>query len=189
MVVMLYTNMKNKGFTLVEMLVAVAIFSLIVGAAAGLFVSALRAQRKALATQELLSQTSYIMEYMGRAIRMAKKDDVDIHGVSINCLAGDRVNYEKTRADQGIKFRNYRNVCQEFYLEGTRIKEKLDLRDNYLTGERLKVLDFNIGPADSWDQDDNYQPRVTLFLRVQGEEEAELKIQTTISQRSPDIKR
>ena len=65
---------------------------------------------------------------------------------------------------------------------------------NYLTSERLEVLAFNIGPDHSWDQDDNYQPRITLFLEIRVGEgmlegRSKIQIQTTISQRSPDIRR
>jgi len=68
-------NIKmNKGFTLVEMLITALVFSIIVGVATGLFISAIRLQRYNLTYQRLLDQTSYVMEYTARAIRMAKKD-------------------------------------------------------------------------------------------------------------------
>ena len=66
---------KNKAFTLIEMLVAALIFSIVIGAATGVFVSAIKLQRYNLAHQQLLSQVSYAVEYMDRAIRMAIKDD------------------------------------------------------------------------------------------------------------------
>ena len=180
-------NIKiQTGFTLIEMLVAMLIFSLITGTAIGVLISALDAQRRLLATQELLSQTSYVMEYMGRAIRMARKD------IDGSCIT-DRLNYEKTHAGQGIEFKNSRGVCQEFYLDGTRLVEIRGGERSYLTSERLEVFAFNIGPDHNWDQDDNYQPRVTLFLEIiakEGrlEDRPRIQIQTTISQRSPDIR-
>jgi len=169
----------QKSFTLVELLVAVAIFSLIVGAATGVFVSAIRAQRKSLAYQEILSQASYAMEYMSRALRMAKKD------LDGNCIEA-KLNYQKTTT--GIKFENYQGICQEFYLEGNQLKENKGGNISELTSDNLKVKSFNIGPSDSWDQDDNDQPRVTLFLTIEGKEKSEIKIQTTISQRNLDVK-
>jgi len=170
---------KIKGFTLVELLVAVAIFCLVVGSASGVFLSAIRAQRKSLATQEILNQTSYFMEYISRAIRMAKKD------LDGNCI-GAKLNYQKTAT--GIKFENYQGICQEFYLEGNQLKEKKGEVISELTSANLKVNSFNIGPFDSWDQDDNDQPKVTLFLNIEGREKSEIKIQTTISQRNPNVR-
>lgn len=189
---------KQKSFTLVEILVAVGIFSIVIGIAVGIFISAIRVQRKALAEQELLDQTSYVMEYMSRAIRMAKKDDI---GGTINCCGSDKVNFEyfSGGGKRGIRFRNYDDICQEFYLQGNKLVEhKYDNSDDYgtndLTSPALKVNDFNIGPNSSWDQDDDEQPRVTMFLNIQRrgekpEEQPEIQIQTTVSQRNPDVER
>ncbi len=171
---------KTKGFTLVELLVGVAIFALIGGIVSGILVSGLRAQRKSLSYQELLDQTSYLMEYISRSVRMAKKD------TDGSCVEKN-LNYQKTSA--GIKFKNYQSVCQEFYLSGNQLKENKAGNVYDLTSNDLQVTFFNIGPSDTWGQDDNFQPRVTLLLAIQGEEQSKIKIQTTISQRNPDILR
>jgi len=174
---------KQKSFTLVEILVAMMVFIVISTISAGVFVSELRNQRKSLASQELFDQTSYLMEYMSRAIRMAKKDDLE----GINCLSGDKVNYEII-AGQGIKFRNYKDECQRFYLENFQLKEEKGGGVSDLTSVPLRVLNFNtnlIGET----QTDNLQPRVTFFLEIESKEATKIKIQTTISQRNPDIER
>jgi len=181
--------MKNKSFTLIEILVAVTIFSLIMGIASGIFISAIKAQRKTLAYQQLLDQTSYIMEYMSRALRMAKKDDIG----GVNCLNPDKVNFEVTHSGQGIKFRNYQDICQEFYLDGIQLNEEKDGVVLELTSTNLQVLYFNVNLIGET-QIDNLQPRVTLLLNIKGtgekpEQKPEIKIQTTISQRNPDIEK
>jgi len=181
----------QRSFTLIELLVAVAVFSLILGAASGIFISAIRTQRKALAFQETLDQTSYVMEYMSRALRMAKKD------IDGDCTGAAKLNYSK--ADSGIKFENYNDECQEFFRvwdavnEVNRLKEVKAVSEDYLTSPNLNVVSFNIGPSDSWDQNDDDQPRVTIFLRIKGagekpEQQPVIKIQTTVSQRNLDIK-
>jgi prepilin-type N-terminal cleavage/methylation domain-containing protein len=183
-----YEEIKKKnlaGFTLIELLASVAIFSLIVGGASGIFISAIRTQRKTLSNQELLDQTSYLIEYMSRALRMAKKD---VTGICIS----PNLNYAITRSGEGIKFMNSGGSCQEFYLSGDQLKEeKAGVRLD-LTSANLKVEAFNIGPEDSWDQADNEQPRVTFFLEIKGlgekaELRPEIQIQTTVSQRQLDI--
>lgn len=170
---------KNRAYTLIEIMVGVAIFSLIIAASSGIFISVLKSQRRILAEQELLGQTSYVLEYMSRAMRMAKKD---LNG---DCISA-KLNYEKTSS--GIKFKNYKDNCQEFYLEGGQLKENRGGVISELTSASLKVISFNIGPNDSWDQEDSEQPKVTFFLEIEGKENTKTKIQTTISQRNLDVK-
>ena len=186
---------NNKGFTLVEIMVAVAVFAVVIAAPMGFFVSAIKGQQKALVSQGLINSVSYNLEYISRALRMAKKDDID----DINCLSGHKINYELTRAGEGIKFRNYDDECQEFYREFDavkqvyRIKEVKDGSSNYLTPSNLDILYFEIGPNDSWVQSDYEQPKVTIFFEAKGVEyekaelQPTLKVQTSISQRNLDV--
>ncbi|MDD5145537.1 MAG: type II secretion system protein [Candidatus Pacebacteria bacterium] len=187
------TRIKNKGFTLVEMMVAITIFSVIVGAAIGVFVSSMKSQRKVLAEQEILDQTSYALEYISRAIRMAKKDS------GPECLSLDNLNYEKTSSGTGgIKFKTYLgDYCQEFFRECSggkcylvERKTEIDtgfITENNLTAPNLNVASFNIGPADTWSQDDSLQPAITIFFEIEGKENSKISIQTTISQRNLDV--
>lgn len=181
-------TIKQKGVTLVEMLAAVAIFSITVGAISGLFISAIRAQRRVLATQELLDQTSYVLEYMGRALRMAKKD------TSLVCLSAEK-NYEN--GIDWIKFLKFEyatgaDVCYRFYLSGNRIYEsKGGAAGIALTSEKLTVnsLKFAISGDDL--PTDILQPRVTIFLEIEStritESPPKIQIQTSISQRNLDM--
>lgn len=193
--------MKNKGYTLIEIMVAVGIFTVIIAAPTGFFVSALKAQQKALASQELFDNVSYGFEYMSRALRMAKKElSCDADEINCACLknTGYGFNYEITRDGHGIRFNNYQtpSVCQEFFLDTTdnRIKESKNGGEAIpLTSDKVKVISFKIGPEASWDQSDNEQPRVSLFLEAKGargelsELQPEMKIQTTVSQRNLDV--
>ena len=174
---------NQKSFTLVELLVTVAIFSLVVSSTAGLFVSALKAQRRSLATQELLNQTGFLMEYMSRAIRMAKKELA-----APSCLSENGLNYEKTRGGKGLKFKNSQGVCQEFFWDATtnRLKEQKGGTENYLTSANLEVASFQIKLRGE-SQSDEDQPRVTFFLEIRGKEKSKIRLQTTISQRNLDI--
>ncbi len=179
--------MKDKGYTLIEIMVAVGIFFVVIAAPTGFFVVSLKGQQKALSSQELFDNVSYSLEYMSRALRMAKKD------LTGDCIS-QKVNYEITLMGTGIKFKNYQGVCQEFFLDTDyRLKESKSGEVNPLTSNDLKVDSFKIGPTESWDQGDNEQPRVTLLLEVRGargqreELQPVIKIQTTISQRNLDV--
>ena len=178
---------NKKGFTLIELLTSMAIFLIIVGGASGILIFSIQAQKRASASQELLSQTSFLIEYMSRAFRMARKD------VEAQCLSEEKMNYQITRFGQGIKFLNYQGQCQEFYLEEDQLKEKKGDIVSDLTSDDLQVESFNIiDPVGSWSQYDDEQPRITFFLEIKGrggreELQSEIKIQTTISQRQLDV--
>jgi len=177
----------NKSYTLIEVLVAVGIFIIIIAAPTGFLVGSLKGQQKALASQKLLDNTSYTLEYMSRALRMAKKELS-----APACLSQNGLNYETTRSETGLKFINYKEECQEFFLEQKRLKESKDGIENYLTSEDLEItsLKFKLSGES---QTDNDQPRVTLFLEIKGgkgqrpELRPLIKIQTTISQRNLDV--
>lgn len=188
----------NKGFTLIEILVAAALFSTIVATVSSLFVWGVKIQRRSLAKQELLDQTSYLMEYMSRALRMAKKD------LSGNCIA-IRTNYANAPGNnyslRFLKEESGADICQEFYLASgvNRLMERKSSDNSAgnlgaaapLTSANLRVNYFLIGSGGAytrgWSQTDNVQPRVVFFLDISGRENANIKIQTTVSQRDLDV--
>ena len=178
-----FLNKNNKGFTLVEMLVTVTIFSIVISMSAGLFVSAIWLQKKGLDYQRILDQTSYVMEYMSRSLRMAKED------TSGGCIAAD-TNYKITYLGKGIKFLNANNgECWEFYLENGQLKiDKHNGEDPYdLTSIDLTVEDFNVSVSSS-----SGQPKITFYLDIKGAKAhfysaSQIKIQTTVSQRNLDL--
>jgi len=119
----------DKGFTLIELIVVMAVFMLIVAVAVAIFLSIIDSQRRILAQEQMLSQISYAIEYMSKGLRMAAKDDEGI------CLlytdSGGEITqtfpgyiYLYTRPEQGttqytgIKFINQSNsdACQEFFI-------------------------------------------------------------------------
>jgi len=174
---------KSKGLTLIEMLVAVTVFAITVGIISGLFISATRTQRKTLAAQEILNQTSYLLEYMSRALRMARKD---LNG---DCLTNAGDNYEIIT--DGIRFIDYNGICTEFFLESGRIERKIGSDPLELTSDNLQVnsLWFYLSGET---QTDIFQPRVTISLEIESKRPVtgsppKIQIQTSISQRNLDV--
>ena len=187
--------MKSRAFTLIEMLIAVVIFSIVIGTATGVFVSAIKLQKYNLTYQRLLDQTSYAMEYMSRAIRMAKRNDAGI------CVGMDAAsNYEPHVvgiADDEIKFATYHGQCWKFFLEEDlagfnrlkieQVKQGV-FSEYYLTSDDFDVKSFNVVVLG--DGADQKQPRVTIFMEIVGIGRApqpKIQIQTTISQRDLDV--
>ena len=105
-------NSKSKGFTIIELMIAVALFSVVVGAVSTIFITSLQSQRKSISFENIFDQTSYLMEYMSRSLRMAKTETA-----ALTCLSAEDKNYQLTRSDKGVKFINSQGVCQEFYFD------------------------------------------------------------------------
>ncbi len=185
------TNKSKRAFTLVEILVSIAIFSLLIAGPTGFFISSIKGQKKALSTQELIDNASYFLEYFSRAVRMAQKEK-NI-GSPEACLSFDGINYELTEGP-GIKFINYKGECQKIYLESStkRLKEERGGQETgYLTSVNLEVVDFQVKLFGET-QSDNFQPKVTVLLKMKGTSQSEemnpeISIQTTLSQRNLDI--
>jgi prepilin-type N-terminal cleavage/methylation domain-containing protein len=181
-----------KGFTLIELLVVIFIFSLAIGSISGIFISGISSQRRVLEEQEILNEISYALEYMGRAIRMAKKDDISFGDQIRNCLSQNKANYETPTQDQ-IVFRNYQNQCQRFYLSSDkRVKEEkrtdgggLVISNLDLTSPNLKITSLKFRVLGER-QEDYYQPRVTIFMEVE-RGGRKIQFQTTVSQRDLDV--
>jgi len=188
---------NKKGFTLVEIMVGVVIFSIMIGAISGLFSSSLRAQRRSLATEEVLGQSSYALEYMSRALRMAKKE---LFSYPVHCLSNFGYNYENTAGDTAkirfIKFDYDQNqdACYEFSLAAGLLQEtKTNLQTGVATSQTLTSADLQISQLKfhlvGQSQNDDLQPRVTIVADVTGKQNVEIKIQTSISQRNLDVAR
>lgn len=183
-------NKKDTGFTLVEMLVVITIFSILMIAIVGVFVSVLRIQRYYLASQRLLNEVSYIMEYTSRFIRMAQKDTAG------DCIfPGKNYEPEYPPFSNNLKFLNYHNQCHKFYrgneigipdINGKYFYQDIDGTDLALTSDKIEIKELNFYIIGG----DGLQPRVTIYLEAEAigsNPRPNIKIQTTISQRELDI--
>lgn len=189
---------SSKGTTLVEMMVSVGILGLCITSAVLIFSSTVKVQERSLVTQELLDQMSFLVEYMGRSIRMAKKE-LQVPGQQ--CLdVGYGYNYEipveyRIGGDQnlgrGIRFINTLdgNDCYTIYLENGRIMQTNDRGTFPLTSQRLEVENLRFQLQGNPQPPDNFQPRVTIFLKIKPKVEGAptVQIQTTVSQRNLDF--
>jgi len=176
-----------KGFTLVELMMGIALFTLLLGGIFGVLIFGIQLQRKSLVRQEISGQLSFSMEYMSRALRMAIRDEKGA------CLSSSDLNYENPGGnDSIIRFVNHLqgNDCQEFFLDGHTLKYKKgigaleQLFDFSSPQLNVRNLEFYIIGQSSTD---SFQPRVTISLDVNADElSSPLHLQTTISQRNLD---
>lgn len=180
--------MMKKSYTLIELIIVVGMLSLILEAIVGVYLNAIRTQRKILATLDALNQVNYFLEYTERKIKMAKKDDIEIGGKTANCCPQDKINFCQANQSQ-ISFRNAKSECERIFLSNGIIYE--EIKGSFLlpltstSSLEIKNLNFKIEGAS---QEDDKQPRVTIFLEAKVKGGKSLKFQTTISQRDLDVR-
>ena len=176
---------KQKGFSMVELLITGVVFSIIFGVATITFVNTIRVQKYNMAHQQLMDQASYAIEYMDRAIRMAIKDD------GFCGFAGQ--NYKVSDENRKIEFKNYKGECQEFFWDTNDNQLKVYKADFGaslpLTSDDFEITSFNFQVSGD-NTGDRFQPRITLSMDIRGkgsDQQPRIKIQTTISQRNLDL--
>lgn len=154
----------KKGFTLIEVLVALAVFSTAVTIVTDVFLMSAKAQRKILATQRLQADARFVLETMAREARM---------GTGVTSPNEGQLILKDNEGKQII-----------FSLWGTKIqvtKENL-MADITPTDIKVTQLKFNILS--------NRQPaRVTILLVTEMEEpplgiNPQVVLQTTVSGRN-----
>ena len=178
---------EKDGFTLVEILVASAIFAVAVGAMMSVFVMSLKGQRNIRAQQNLIDNTRFATEYMSRQIRMAQRDEPG------TCTGTAGTTY--SAGGSSLTFIDYRNPgkCVTYGLSGTQILAQLDTGEPFvdMTSDDILVtnLEFVVQGRDKIDLE---QPRVTIVLEAEAAGEAaeskpNIQLQTTISARNIDV--
>jgi len=159
-----YKNKKlvSRGFTIIELIVVLAIFFFIIGAAISSFITIVQSQKRVLAEQQLINQISYLEEYMSKAIRMAALD----RSVGEDCVPSGYI-YLFTHSHtvgsavipDGIRFLNQSSGdCQEFFLDNS-------VHEDTTTPLVLKELKGANGVADS--NLENAIPLTSLNLQIE----------------------
>ncbi len=193
---------QSKGVTLIELIVAVGIFAIFISVIFGFFVVVIRIQKRVLAHQGLLDKTSYVLEYMSRALRMAVTQEADEDFT--NCIP-ENANYEAI--GNTIRFLKYEKspseepifICEQFFLDSDFIlkeqKSTDKTPDNFgpvvnLTPPDIKIEDFKRIVYNDNPSVDDGQARVTILLKAKSNTSGSpaINLQTSVSQRNPNVK-
>lgn len=173
--------MKNKGFTLIEMLVALGIFAVLLVAVINVFVSGFRYQRRAVEMQTVQREGSYMLETISREIRMATGINPNQRGINSSKISF--VNHEGHQVD---------------YCRASQLGTTVTCND---AGDYFAMIDNTVGSADIVNSSDVRvnnmkfyvsnqdfalsQPRITIVLSMRSKRDssAELTLQSTVSMR------
>ncbi len=174
-------NKYEKGFTLMEVMVSVTIFTIIVTIGMGALITIFKTLQKTRADRQVIDSVSFVMDTMTRRIRTGKE-------------------YVSADVGGGIKFIDQDGVSVSFYkgvdsdgnsriymIDGA-FGNQDDAVD--ITPENFTVKAFELTIIGSGDTSDNIQPMVTINLKGvvrNGQQESQLAVQTIVSQRLLDF--
>jgi len=168
--------MKSKGFTLVELLVAMTIFIAVISVVVVIFTRALEVQRRTFALQDVQDNARYALEAIAREIRMA---DVVTGEGGYEEL--DIINYK----GEEVKFKWFLDEAQKQLKvkRGDNPYNPLTSEDVELTNLQFYVRKCTIAPPII-----DIQPRVTISMGLRSanphyQEATEIHMETTISTR------
>lgn len=163
----------NKGFTLIELIVAFFVFSVLVVLAGGSFVSALSLQRKALNIKKVEENGRFISELMARELRVANP----INTPDTNCPG---------LGSPFIEFEHPVNGTIRYAWGGPQALRRVNGVDTVISNPDVEVTQMFFCISGNSTNDDR-QPRVTIVLRLKAGgssvEVATIDLQTTVSQR------
>lgn len=181
---------NKKGITLLEVIVAVALFAVTIISITEIFVLVLDGQRNAIASRNIQENIRYAFEMMSKEMRMARLDSGTCDNTIDNLDVDDNKIYDDDGAGTYLKFKNNHNQCVKYSLETDangigRIRVDRDLNWGYLTPDDISISNLEFLVYDNYYQ---YQSLLTfkMIINTVGgkiKHQQEMKIQTSISSR------
>ncbi|MCI5108599.1 MAG: prepilin-type N-terminal cleavage/methylation domain-containing protein [Candidatus Pacebacteria bacterium] len=164
----------KKGFTLVELMVSLTIFSMVVVIAIGALISMFNLNKGALGIASVMNDLNFTVESMTREIRFGQSYECGSGG---DCPGGDS---EITV--------NFEGVETSYYLSGTSIyRDVLGQTPVAITGDEVEITELTFYVIGS-DPDDEVHPYVVMFIsgEVGEDDPTSFTLQTSVTQRVID---
>ena len=198
----MYLNFANrnrnprKGFSLIELLVSLALFGFVIVAAVGAVLASLDGNRKSRSLVNVMDDLNFTLESMSRELRVG--DSYDCSAMSADptdfgdCPAGNST----------MSFNSSDNTFMVYRLSGTKIQRcgssnvggvsGSNCAGNYIdmTGDDIIIDELTFYVQGSQLFPDTHQPRVTIVVAGTagaGDTASEFSLQTTVTQRFPDF--
>lgn len=166
-----YLKNKNRGFTLIEILVSSAIFILVIGVVVNVYLNMINRQRRVVDAVQALDNARLSLEAMSRLIRTGK--DIEKSGgpnkISFTDQKGRRVTFAKHK----------KNILQ------TIDADSFDM----ISDPNIEVSDIDFIKR-GLSNDDQEQPSVTIIIGLKykfNNKDIVTTLQTSVSQRKLDF--
>lgn len=181
------TAVFARGYTLIEVIVALSIFGVVMAISGGSLISVLHANNEARATQIVMNNMNFVLEEMSRQIRLGSEHDC---GNQNN--PGSNTSSPDTDCSGGgyyIEFISSVGDTIAYRINGTQIEKQVNagpflaLTAPEVTINSLKFFVRNTDPTD------NEQPQIMIVVdgeATEGRQRSHFIVQTTLTQRLLD---
>ncbi len=163
----------NKGFTLIEIIVSLAIFSVLVMIVGGVSVASLNLERKALNLKKVEENSRFVLELMSRELRVA-----DPINTPDNVCPGSGGSF--------ISFTHPVNGNIEYDLVNSQIVRRVNGVESAISNPDVEIASLLFCISGNLAGDRN-QPKVSIVLRVRAGglagQATTFDLQTTVSER------
>ncbi|MFH1346891.1 MAG: type II secretion system protein [Spirochaetota bacterium] len=170
----IFQSFNRKGFTIIELLVAMGIFSVLISIVSGGFISSLRTQRELTELISINDSANLTLEQIMRELRTG-------------------YNFSKISENE-LEFVNAKNkIIYYKFIDGAVERGESDafIVKTYkkITADNVKIKNFNIKLMGN-DAGDGYQSRITIAISIVGTSEylqnVPVNVQMTVSSRVLD---
>ena len=173
-------SLGDGGFTLIEILVALGIFSVVISITVGIFVSGSSSQRKILEFYDVQREGNYLMETVSRELRMA---------LAMSDGADGNENQQDNN-NSSVEFTNYDSELIRYCRSDATGACTEDNSGDYfsrdgivISSQKIKITDLKFYISQTFTQ---VQPVITIVMKVKstGSGGTEILLQNSIALRT-----
>ncbi len=152
------TTSSMRGYTLLEMIVSVGIFSVIMLAATGAYLTLISLDRQARATTDVVTNLSFAVDAMSREIRTGT--DYRCNKTGTNCTG-------TCSTSRSLRFTDAQGRQVDYELSGGQIMARVAGAQSALTDPRISVekFCFYVRGVGKTGDERTIQPQVTMTIR------------------------
>ena len=187
----LHSRDKNKGFTLIELIVSIGLFSVVSTLAVGSILVLVDNNRALRSEQSTITNVSFALDAMTRDIRMGFNYFCESSSFLAYNLPADNAMRDCENGGDGISFIEGSAVTttgtderRAYFYNGDTIFRRIGIGDpESIISSAIDVVDFDIFVSGTSGE----QPVVTIYMRVESESGQQYDFQTSVTQRFLNI--
>ena len=198
-----FSHQKIAGFTLIEMLVALSLFTIVVTIAVGAFLSLIGASKGVQSEQSVMTTLTFVLDSMTREIRTGNNYYCDDYNTLRTSTLSTSTIRDCSSGDNGLSFveagssitSGSSNKRIAYYFDTSTATNTIMRKVGNGTPQSIvaggitvtKAEFFVTGTTRLGTGTDTNQPTVTIILEARDETGATTTLQTTVTQRELDI--